>query len=164
MANLRNLKPSGYLGSAGRQAYRDGVSWAPHHDPAISNAFEDEDELNGAMVRRMAELVPPSYLSWMRTLVSRTLRSHKAVFTHGDLHPKNIIVRRTGAREDGTRTLEIKITDWEISGWYPEYWEFCNATVCGRFRPDWLELVLQIMEIYPNEYVMMHEIQGILFY
>ncbi|KAJ5158373.1 Aminoglycoside phosphotransferase [Penicillium coprophilum] len=42
-------------------------------------------------------------------------RSYRSVFTHADLHPKNIIINR--GRLSG-------IVDWECAGFYPEYWEF----------------------------------------
>ncbi|KAI9738896.1 MAG: hypothetical protein M1818_005209 [Claussenomyces sp. TS43310] len=77
---------------------------------------------------------------------------------------KNIMINRTGTKEDGNGIFEIKLIDWEISGWYPEYWEFGNAAVPGRFRPEWLEVVQRILQIYPTEYLMMLAIRNILFY
>lgn len=43
------------------------------------------------------------------------------MFTHGDLQAKNILVSRVGTRDDGRGEFNIKIIDWENSGWYPEY-------------------------------------------
>lgn len=40
--------------------------------------------------------------------------------------------------DDGSGIFEIKVVDWEISGWYPESCEFFNFTLTGRFKPDWL--------------------------
>ncbi|QIX02417.1 hypothetical protein AMS68_007934 [Peltaster fructicola] len=36
--------------------------------------------------------------------------------------------------------FHISIIDWEFSGWYPDYWEFCNATIAARFRIQWLAM------------------------
>jgi aminoglycoside phosphotransferase (APT) family kinase protein len=40
--------------------------------------------------------------------------NHGIVFAHGDLHPGNILIH------DGRVAA---ILDWEMAGWYPEYWE-----------------------------------------
>ncbi|KNG47858.1 phosphotransferase enzyme family protein [Stemphylium lycopersici] len=53
---------------------------------------------------------------------------HGIVFTHGDLRPDNIIVK------DGRIT---GIIDWEMSGWYPDYWEFAKAFYVEHFANDW---------------------------
>ncbi|RDB28922.1 hypothetical protein Hypma_016123 [Hypsizygus marmoreus] len=45
------------------------------------------------------------------------------VFTHGDLHPRNIILSASGAGP--VRVLAI--VDWQQSGWLPAYWEACKA-------------------------------------
>lgn len=58
----------------------------------------------------------------------RTLRhnmqGHEFVMTHNDFAPRNILVR-------GSRI--VAILDWELSGYFPEYWEFAKAI----WRPDW---------------------------
>ena len=53
---------------------------------------------------------------------------HRIVFSHGDLRPANIIVK------DGHIT---GIIDWELGGWYPEYWEFVKAYYVWRWQNDW---------------------------
>jgi thiamine kinase-like enzyme len=45
----------------------------------------------------------------------------KIVFTHADLHPSNIIIN-----QDHPSKI-LALIDWEQSGWYPDYWEFCKA-------------------------------------
>jgi aminoglycoside phosphotransferase (APT) family kinase protein len=45
-------------------------------------------------------------------------RSNVSVFTHGDIAPRNIMVDES-AHITG-------IIDWELAGWYPEYWEYAN--------------------------------------
>lgn len=50
---------------------------------------------------------------------------HAAVcFTHGDLHPGNIIVQGS---------VITAIVDWDMGGFYPEYWEVCRmmGASCG---------------------------------
>jgi thiamine kinase-like enzyme len=78
-------------------------------------------------------------------MIEHILYGHCTVLTHGDLQLKNIIVNRIGTREDGSGRFEISLIDWEIAGWYPEYWEFCSSTIACRWKPDWLEIVPDIL-------------------
>ncbi|KAE8312066.1 kinase-like domain-containing protein [Aspergillus transmontanensis] len=45
-------------------------------------------------------------------------RSDRAVFTHGDIAPRNIMVDEN-ANITG-------IIDWEYAGWYPDHWEYAR--------------------------------------
>lgn len=44
--------------------------------------------------------------------------SDTAVFTHGDIAPRNIMVTDSGSITG--------LIDWENAGWYPDYWEYAN--------------------------------------
>ncbi|KAK4228102.1 hypothetical protein QBC38DRAFT_476160 [Podospora fimiseda] len=49
-------------------------------------------------------------------------------FTHGALHPRNIIVA------EGANPRVVAIIGWEQAGWYPAYWELCKAKLeCSRY-------------------------------
>ncbi|KAF5121146.1 hypothetical protein E5D57_013482 [Metarhizium anisopliae] len=50
---------------------------------------------------------------------------HDLVPTHADLHPRNIMV--DWDTEEGDNLHITAIIDWELAGWYPEYWEFVKA-------------------------------------
>ena len=52
------------------------------------------------------------------TLPTMLPQSKVSLFTHGDVAPRNIMVD-----ENGNIT---GILDWELAGWYPEYWEYAN--------------------------------------
>lgn len=62
----------------------------------------------------------PFYLD----LITSTLNtSHQIVMTHSDLRPKNILVQHSARN-----TIRITgLVDWELSGAYPEYWEYVKA-------------------------------------
>lgn len=45
-------------------------------------------------------------------------------FTHADLHLQNILVS-----DDQESRCVVAIVDWGQAGWYPEYWEYCKATL-----------------------------------
>ncbi|KPA36612.1 arabinan endo- -alpha-l-arabinosidase a protein [Fusarium langsethiae] len=75
----------------------------------------------------------PLYTNLLRSLMPPT--SAKCVFTHGDIRPANIMVKKD---------LEGKwkvaaIIDWEASGFYPEYWESFKMTnnLTPRDENDW---------------------------
>lgn len=68
-------------------------------------------------------------------LRARLRRDHRAVLTHGDLSPRNIIVQ------------DNKITgliDWEIAGWFPEYWEYVKFFHRPFIHKDWFDYASNI--------------------
>ncbi|KAF8252535.1 kinase-like protein [Wilcoxina mikolae CBS 423.85] len=78
-----------------------------------------EAEFNDFLVSTPLPRIGGLYQALMR---SKLKDDHRVVITHGDLHPRNIIVDKNGE--------EIKITgivDWEYGGWYPEHWEYLKA-------------------------------------
>ncbi|OJJ31905.1 hypothetical protein ASPWEDRAFT_43931 [Aspergillus wentii DTO 134E9] len=55
-------------------------------------------------------------------------KSDHAVFAHGDIAPRNIMVDENGNI--------IGIIDWEYAGWYPDYWEYAQI-MRPAFWGDW---------------------------
>ena len=67
---------------------------------------------------------------------------HDVVFTHGDLHFHNVIVK------DGHIS---GIIDWECAGWYPEYWDYTRALFLrANYRP-WCNIFTRIFPHYDTE-------------
>ncbi|KAJ5579534.1 uncharacterized protein N7459_005519 [Penicillium hispanicum] len=70
---------------------------------------------------------------------------HNILLAHGDLHPRNIMVvthlddsfvddtppkissKIDIVNQSTTRVTITAILDWEMCGWYPEYWEYVKA-------------------------------------
>ena len=90
---------------------------------------------------------------------------HAIVMTHGDLHPRNIMVIWDGATsinghsdpENERRDVRISsIIDWEMMGWYPDYWEFVKAlNTIGQKSTlfDWCDyLPTNAIGTWPIEY------------
>ncbi|RAK99616.1 aminoglycoside phosphotransferase family protein [Aspergillus ibericus CBS 121593] len=102
---------------------------------------------------------------------------HKLVMTHGDLHPRNIMVAFTPCSPDHNRVkglclhpsealggpddlpwAQVNITgilDWEMSGWYPEYWEYVKAlnTISpGGDFDDWWAYLPTTIGVWPKEH------------
>ncbi|ROT37804.1 kinase-like protein [Sodiomyces alkalinus F11] len=71
-----------------------------------------------------------------------TTASYRTCFTHGDLVPRNIIVR------DGRVAALI---DWGFAGWYPEYWEFTKAHYDYFPGEDWWEHLREALPCYDAE-------------
>ena len=67
----------------------------------------------------------------------------RIVLTHGDLTPRNIIVKEGRVQA---------LLDWEYAGWYPEYWEyvkfFDRPTDCKDWK-DYAEVMFDAP--YPTE-------------
>ncbi|KAJ3499534.1 hypothetical protein NLG97_g243 [Lecanicillium saksenae] len=62
---------------------------------------------------------------WIKMIQSSMRVDHKVVATHADLHPRNIMVAWEG--DQGTKIKVTGLIDWQVSGWYPEYWEYVKA-------------------------------------
>lgn len=65
------------------------------------------------------------------------LQSHtsRVVFSHGDLRSANIVVQRD---QEGNYSIS-GILDWEMGGFYPDYWESVKATntMAPQEEDDW---------------------------
>jgi aminoglycoside phosphotransferase (APT) family kinase protein len=70
-------------------------------------------------------------------------QSHEIVFTHGDLRPQNIMIKNGNV---------VAIIDWELSGWYPEYWEFAKAFLVWGWQNDWTDYLIKILQPYHAEF------------
>lgn len=58
---------------------------------------------------------------------------HRMSFTHADLNSRNILVDEV-VQQDGSLGWRVTgIVDWEMAGYYPEYWEYTKA-LYERFR------------------------------
>ena len=68
--------------------------------------------------------------------------------THGDIHPRNIIVSRTSPPK------VLALVDWEFVGWYPDYWEYCRARRITVLE-DWINRMPKFLVACEdiNEYV-----------
>jgi thiamine kinase-like enzyme len=72
------------------------------------------------------------------------LKDHEIILTHGDISPRNIIVQ-------GSKV--VAILDWEMAGFYPEYWEYAKALYRPAWESDWIKdkAVNTILEPYLTE-------------
>ncbi|KAF8055452.1 kinase-like protein, partial [Lyophyllum atratum] len=103
-----------------------GSLTAPHtcKDARLSTrtsaAINSESEFNDFLLRNPREHISTSYMKWLRTYL---VDDHRIVLSHGDLNPKNIIL--LDGKDDSISVSGI--IDWEMGGWYPEYWDSLKA-------------------------------------
>ncbi|KAK4170648.1 kinase-like domain-containing protein [Triangularia setosa] len=121
-------------------------------------AIETEAQFNDFLCHQPGR----SATAWITMIRSAMRDDHRLVMTHGDLHPRNIMVKwevdGRGSAPDQTES-KIRVTallDWELSGWYPEHWEFVKAlsTIKAHGKlSDWLEyLPTDAIGSWPVEY------------
>ncbi|KAF8574098.1 kinase-like protein [Ramaria rubella] len=139
LQRLRSLVPPEgifYVGSVGRSACTDPLvrDMGPYKD---IKAFTDG----------LLEISKPyfkwNYISIVERLLSRT-HTYRIVFTHGDLHISNILVRPSA---DKPEYWEIAaLIDWECAGWYPEHWEYVKLLNSVKWKSDWAIAVQGLLE------------------
>lgn len=66
------------------------------------------------------------------------------MFTHADLHQRNIIVSTSASRPRAV----LAIIDWHQSGWYLAYWEACKSILCTWPESDWGKGLLSVFMPY----------------
>ncbi|GAB7335312.1 hypothetical protein MBLNU13_g07712t1 [Cladosporium sp. NU13] len=164
ISSMRLMPDQGYVGTVGHQRCCDGVFIAAGPEDSNTNGlFVNENEMNEGMLSRLAETEPPSSIRLFRTILSN-LSKHRIVSTHADLQARNMLVRRGGHGIAERGKTEITIVDWEYSGWYREYWEFCNSLIFNTFRTEWHVIIQDTLGVYTNEDLLMQKIRNILFY
>ncbi|KAJ5800561.1 uncharacterized protein N7518_002629 [Penicillium psychrosexuale] len=120
MSELRSIEGD-FIGSIDGSACEDPVFCA---EQGGFGPYKTENEFNEGLVRAMT--INQTTNSWIKHVAKliRAMPSHTTVLTHADFSPRNIII--SGERVVG-------ILDWEMAGFYPEYWEYIKA----MYHPDW---------------------------
>ncbi|KAI0905956.1 kinase-like protein [Ustulina deusta] len=131
---LRAIKGS-YVGGVGRTPAIDERRFSDEGGP-----FESEAEWNDFLL----EGAPCPEI--LKSIVRSQLRTdHEIVFTHGDLHPSNIIVRNGRI---------AAIIDWELAGFYPEYHELVKPLRNPHWQVGYYHALPDIfLRRYDTEYV-----------
>lgn len=149
-----------FIGGVDRSPCRDGIFEAGYGDYTKYSygPYPNETSFNEGLVQALQDRLPKDFLEkeqekdveslffnseYMLYQTVRDLKNHKIVFTHGDLHPGNIIVRA-----DGT----VVLLDWGLAGFWPEYWEFYRAMHCYHWRASWTRTVENFIPPFYLEY------------
>lgn len=145
MAELHSIKGN-FIGSVDKSPCEDPIFCA---EPGNFGPYNSEAAFNEGLIKAMNVAKPGSYADQLAKFV-RALPRHDIVLSHADFSPRNILVR-------GDRV--VAILDWEMAGFYPEYWDYVKA----YYFPEWMSnfiaegTVDKILKPYPVEHsVLLH--------
>ncbi|KAM4065877.1 phosphotransferase enzyme family protein [Hirsutella rhossiliensis] len=82
----------------------------------------------------LCDTLDPRVKRWLRHIRAGMRNDHRIVLTHGNLHPRNILVKVTA------------ILGWERAGWYPDYWDYVRAMSAtegplNNALDDWIDFL-----------------------
>jgi aminoglycoside phosphotransferase (APT) family kinase protein len=120
--------PAAHIGSCGDAGT---VFDARLYASRTGGPFTSEAQLN-EFILDIWDLTPKPMQDALR---KHQRTDHKIVFSHGDLHQGNIMVK------DGKITGLI---DWETAGWYPEYWDYVKYCYLSPEHRDWKDYAKNI--------------------
>lgn len=124
-SQLRTLKGS-FIGSIDGTACEDPLF---EDDLGAYGPYDSEDDFNNGIVTALKSSLTGGWVETICDMVD-TLKDHETVLTHGDFSPRNILVQGSEV---------VAILDWEMSGFYPEYWEFMKAHYRPAWESDWIK-------------------------
>ncbi|KAH7375151.1 kinase-like domain-containing protein [Plectosphaerella cucumerina] len=139
LSQMHQLRPSG-------PATIGSVSGGPAYDHRLSNMrtcspFASVAEFNDFLVSPVRQCPRPEWVAKYRNQLPDT---HGVRFSHADLSWENILVDTPMGKVTG-------ILDWEMAGFWPDWWEYRKALFGSRSRPWWVEVLKQVMTEYPKE-------------
>lgn len=130
----------------------DGAGWigscsgGPAYDHRLTNMttcgpFATVGEFHDFLVRPVMDCPRPETAIEYR---SQLPDSYDIVFAHADVSWENVLVDRASGRVTG-------ILDWEMAGFWPEWWEFRKALFGARSKTWWMGIAKEIMQEYGRE-------------
>ncbi|KAL2381324.1 hypothetical protein RJ035_006480 [Blastomyces gilchristii] len=139
--------------SIDKQTLLDEIFWTQHTEAMINSSFITEAALNKAMVWKYTHDSRPHYKAdFYCQCLPHIFCGHKLMFTHGDCQHKNIMIQSDPQwMTANNRTLEIVILDWEKSGWYSSYWEYCLAVCALCWDDDWGLWIEKMLDLFISE-------------
>lgn len=121
-------------------------SGGPAYDHRITNMktcgpFSSVGEFHDFLVAPIKNSPRPEWVKKFRDLLPDT---HSVNFAHADISWENILVEPETGEVTG-------ILDWEMAGFWPEWWEYRKALCGARSQPWWFKVLKEIMQEYPSE-------------
>jgi hypothetical protein len=138
-SQLRRIEES-FIGSVDEMACEDQLFT---DEIGAYGPYKDEAGFNQGIVTALKNISTGGWVDTVSDMVL-TMKCHKIVLTHGDMSPRNIIVQGSTV---------VAILDWEMSGYYPEYWEYVKALYRPAWEGGWIKgrAVDKILEPYLME-------------
>ncbi|GLA53843.1 hypothetical protein AnigIFM63604_011147 [Aspergillus niger] len=134
--------------------------YSQHGDHKFLGPFTSEPAFVAGLVGNYRALVErnnhPDYKArFYEKYLARVLQGHRPTLTHGDVQQKNImVVEDTSCLNDqGGRSFDVVLVDWENAGWFPDFWEFFCASCPFIFNwdEDWSWRVQEFVHVWPAE-------------
>ncbi|KAF3914870.1 hypothetical protein ABW20_dc0105684 [Dactylellina cionopaga] len=121
----------------------------------LRGPYNSEEEFSEGIVDTLLKKGDSAFPKLVCAMVRDVLKGHRIVFTHGDLLPRNIMVK------DGK---VVAILDWEMSGWYPEYWEYTKIFYRPPYLKGWFKdgMVNKLIKPYYAELAVMIQAREII--
>lgn len=138
--------------------------YSQHGDKKFLGPFSGEPAFVAGLVGNYRALVErnnhPDYRArFYEKYLARVLQGHRPTLTHGDVQQKNIMVAENTSRrnDQGGRSFDVVLVDWENSGWLPDFWEFFCASDRFIFQwdEDWSWRVQEFVQVWPAEMAIM---------
>lgn len=106
--------------------------------------YKDEAAFRAGIAQSLRACEANAFTEVVVAMINAMPKSERAVLTHGDLGPRNILIK------DGN---VVAILDWEMAGFYPEYWEYAKAHFFVDYDHPWHEnrAVDKALSPYPLE-------------
>lgn len=160
--------PHAVLGGGNPRRCKDARRELRVAEQPISNEADFNDFISSNPQRANT-----SYIAMIRSYLTT---NHEMLMTHGDLHPRNIMVSFTSGEaklsgadissqypcpsndtctSSASRVEITAILDWEMCGWYPEYWEYVkavNTITPGDGFDDWYAYLPPVIGVWPREH------------
>ncbi|KAK6065384.1 hypothetical protein SCUP234_12587 [Seiridium cupressi] len=138
---LRQIKGE-FIGSVDGSVCCDQIFANRAHD---YGPYESEEMFRSGIIKSLRACdANPAWTEVVAGFVRAMPKHDGAVLTHGDLVPRNILVK------DG---LVAGIVDWEMAGFFPLYWEYTKAHFFADYEHSWMEekVLDQILDRFPVE-------------
>lgn len=144
-----------FIGSVDQSVCNDQLFSNREH---VYGPFQDEDAFRQGIAQSLRACDANSFTQLAINMVNSMPKSEHIVLTHGDFVPRNILVR------DGGNVTAI--VDWEMAGFYPEYWEYAKAHFFADYEHPWQEerAIDQVLEPYLLELGALLHTRGIFMY
>lgn len=149
MNQLRSIK-SDFIGSVDNTSCDDPIFSV---DFGGFGPYKTEQEFNEGIIRALKLSNDGTWSRHVARLVN-SMSSHEIVLTHADFSPRNILVQ-------GDKV--VAIIDWEMSGFYPAYWEYVKAMYHPEWKSGWIMdgAVEKILKPYYLEHAVLLHVQAV---
>ncbi|KAF5676556.1 kinase-like domain-containing protein [Fusarium heterosporum] len=117
--------------------------------PEDFGPYKTEEEFNQGIVKAMkAQGMASGFVEWRCSVWLSVMKGHDIVLTHGDFDPRNIIIQEGRV---------AAILDWELSGYYPSYWEYGKSMLRPEWESEWhkSKAIDKILKPYHKELAVM---------